>query len=103
MWAGDDRLRPLWDLFAEGRYDVSDFLPPRPTGTPDVYEELDALRATDPGFARVRVAVCYPGRAEAPFLRPYLTDPQAARWPPAPRSPMRRPPGGRRPSPRTGR
>ncbi|MGW5419507.1 ABC transporter permease [Streptomyces sp. NPDC003943] len=78
VWREDDRLRPLWDLLAEGRYDVSDFLLPRPTGTPDVYEELDALRATGPAFVRAQAAVYYPDMAEAPFLRPCLTEPQAA-------------------------
>ncbi|MFF5975326.1 ArsR/SmtB family transcription factor [Streptomyces sp. NPDC012769] len=78
VWREDDRLRPLWDLFADGRYEVSDFLLPRPVGTPDVHEELDLLRATDPAFVRAQAAVCYPGMADEPFLRPYLTDPQAA-------------------------
>ncbi|WP_128984373.1 ArsR/SmtB family transcription factor [Streptomyces roseicoloratus] len=78
VWREDDRLRPLWDLLAEGRYEVSDFLMPRPVGTVDVYEELDLLRATDPDVVREQAAVCYPGMAEEPFLRPYLTDPQAA-------------------------
>ncbi|MFD0367200.1 ArsR/SmtB family transcription factor [Streptomyces sp. NPDC059071] len=78
VWREDDRLRPLWDLFAEGRYEVSDFLMPRPVGTADVHEELDLLRSTDPAFVRAQAAVCYPGMAEASFLRPYLTDPQAA-------------------------
>lgn len=78
VWREDDRLRPLWDLFAEGRYDVSDFLLPRPFGTAHVHEELAALRSTDPEFVRAQVAVCYPGMAEAPFVQPYLRDPQAA-------------------------
>ncbi|MFE4590961.1 ArsR/SmtB family transcription factor [Streptomyces laurentii] len=78
VWREDDRLRPLWELFTEGPPGVSDFLMPRPLGTPDVYEELDQLRATDPVFVRAQVAVCYPGMGEEPFLRPYLTDPQAA-------------------------
>ncbi|MFG2114350.1 winged helix-turn-helix domain-containing protein [Streptomyces sp. NPDC048718] len=78
VWREDDRLRPLWELFTEGPPGVSDFLMPRPLGTPDVYEELDRLRATDPDFVREQVAVCYPGLEELPFVRPYLTDPQAA-------------------------
>ncbi|MEV5972962.1 helix-turn-helix domain-containing protein [Streptomyces sp. NPDC051921] len=78
VWREDERLRPLRELFVEGRYEVSDFLLPRPVGTPDVYEELDLLRATDPAFVRAQAAVCYPGMADEPFLRPYLTDPQAA-------------------------
>ncbi|MFE5592430.1 ArsR/SmtB family transcription factor [Streptomyces sp. NPDC056549] len=78
VWREDDRLRPLWDLFAEGRYDVSDFLLPRPFGTVHVHEELAALRATDPEFVRAQVAVCYPGMADAPFVQPYLKDPEAA-------------------------
>ena len=78
VWREDDRLRPLWDLFAEGRYEVSDFLLPRPVGTVHVHEELDLLRATDPEFVRAQAAVCYPGMADAPFLRPYLEDPEAA-------------------------
>ncbi|MEV8590278.1 helix-turn-helix domain-containing protein [Streptomyces sp. NPDC051180] len=78
VWREDDRLRPLWDLFAQGRYDVSDFLLPRPFGTVHVHEELAALRSTDPVFVREQVAACYPGMADAPFLRPYLEDPEAA-------------------------
>ncbi|MFE2556623.1 ArsR/SmtB family transcription factor [Streptomyces sp. NPDC059352] len=78
VWREDDRLRPLWDLFAEGRFQVSDFLLPRPVGTVDVHEELDLLRATDPEFVREQVAVCYPGMADAPFVQPYLKDPEAA-------------------------
>ncbi|MFD9046942.1 hypothetical protein ACWGET_05875 [Streptomyces zaomyceticus] len=57
VWREDDRLRPLWDLFADGRYEVSDFLLPRPVGTVHVQEELDLLRATDPAFVREQVAV----------------------------------------------
>ncbi|MFB7860447.1 hypothetical protein [Streptomyces sp. NPDC056069] len=64
VWREDERLRPLRDLLAEGRYDVSDFLLPRPVGTPDVYEELDLLRATDPAFVREQAAACYPGMAD---------------------------------------
>ena len=78
VWREDDRLRPLWDLFADGRYEVSDFLLPRPVGTVHVQEELDLLRATDPAFVREQVAVCYPGMADAPFVQPYLKDPEAA-------------------------
>ncbi|WP_435969367.1 hypothetical protein [Streptomyces sp. Qhu_M48] len=52
VWREDDRLRPLWDLFADGRYEVSDFLLPRPVGTAHVHEELDPPRATDPAFVR---------------------------------------------------
>ncbi|WP_406059573.1 helix-turn-helix domain-containing protein [Streptomyces sp. NBC_01077] len=78
VWREDDRLRPLWDLFAEERYVVSDFLLPRPVGTVHVQEELALLRATDPAFVREQAAVCYPGMADAPFLRPYLKDPEAA-------------------------
>ncbi|MGW0119054.1 helix-turn-helix domain-containing protein [Streptomyces sp. NPDC003327] len=77
-WREDDRLRPLWDLFAEGRYEVSDFLLPRPVGTVDVRDELDLLRATDPEFVRAQAAVCYPHLLDAPFLAPYLNDPEAA-------------------------
>ncbi|MFD0153461.1 ArsR/SmtB family transcription factor [Streptomyces sp. NPDC055721] len=78
VWREDDRLRPLWDLFAEGRGEVSDFLLPRPFGTVNVHEELAALRATDPEFVREQVAVCYPGMADQPFVQPYLKDPEAA-------------------------
>ncbi|MFE7549231.1 ArsR/SmtB family transcription factor [Streptomyces gardneri] len=78
VWREDDRLRPLWELFAEGRYDVSDFLLPRPFGTVHVHEELAALRDTDPEFVRAQVAACYPGMADAPFVQPYLKDPEAA-------------------------
>ncbi|MGW8356053.1 ArsR/SmtB family transcription factor [Streptomyces wedmorensis] len=78
VWREDDRLRPLWDLFADGRYGVSDFLLPRPFGTVHIHEELAALRATDPAFVRAQVAACYPGMAEAPFVQPYLKDPEAA-------------------------
>ncbi|MFI9119531.1 hypothetical protein ACIGW0_09080 [Streptomyces bikiniensis] len=72
VWREDDRLRPLWDLFAEGRRVVSDFLLPRPFGTVHVHEEPAALRATDPAFVREQVAVCYPGTADTPFVRPCL-------------------------------
>ncbi|MFE5912333.1 ArsR/SmtB family transcription factor [Streptomyces wedmorensis] len=78
VWREDDRLRPLWDLFADGRYGVSDFLLPQPFGTVHIHEELAALRATDPAFVRAQVAACYPGMAEAPFVQPYLKDPEAA-------------------------
>ncbi|MFI8517771.1 hypothetical protein ACIGEZ_08115 [Streptomyces sp. NPDC085481] len=78
VWRGDERARPLWDLFAEGRQQVSDFLLPRPVGHPDVYGELDLPRATDPACVRAQATVCCPGAADEPFLRPYLTDPQAA-------------------------
>ncbi|GAA3394047.1 helix-turn-helix domain-containing protein [Streptomyces roseoviridis] len=77
VWREDDRLRPLRDLLAH-RPGVSDVLLPRPVGTADVYEELDLLRATDPALVRARIADCYAGLEDAPFLRPYLTDPEAA-------------------------
>ncbi|MEU8617985.1 helix-turn-helix domain-containing protein [Streptomyces sp. NPDC048623] len=78
VWREDDRLRPLWELFTQSPGEFSDFLLPRPIGTPDVYEELDLLRATEPAAVRAHAAYYYPGLAEAPFLRPYLTDPEAA-------------------------
>ncbi|KQX09315.1 transcriptional regulator [Streptomyces sp. Root431] len=78
VWREDDRLRPLWDLFAVGRAVDSDFLLPRPFGTVNVHEELAALRGTAPEFVREQVAVCYPGMADAPFVQPYLKDPEAA-------------------------
>ncbi|MEU9865735.1 helix-turn-helix domain-containing protein [Streptomyces sp. NPDC047971] len=78
VWREDERLAPLRDLLAEGRYEVSDFLLPRPVGTVNVHEELDQLRSTDPEFVRAQAAVCYPGMADEPFLRPYLEDPRAA-------------------------
>ncbi|WP_225798934.1 helix-turn-helix domain-containing protein [Streptomyces sp. NK15101] len=78
VWREDDRLRPLWQLFGVGRRETSDFLLPRPFGTVHVHEELAALRATDPGFVREQAAVCYPGMEDAPFLQPYLRDPEAA-------------------------
>ncbi|MFB7517412.1 ArsR/SmtB family transcription factor [Streptomyces sp. NPDC056144] len=78
VWREDDRLRPLWRLLEEGPGEVSDFLLPRPVGTVHVHEELAALRATDPAFVREQVEVCYPGLTDAPFLQPYLEDPEAA-------------------------
>ncbi|MFI8290651.1 winged helix-turn-helix domain-containing protein [Streptomyces sp. NPDC085614] len=51
---------------------------PRPVGTVHVHEELDQLRDTDPEFVRAHAAVCSPGMADAPFLQPYLKDPEAA-------------------------
>ncbi|MEU6880161.1 helix-turn-helix domain-containing protein [Streptomyces sp. NPDC046712] len=78
VWREDERLAPLWDLLAEGRYEVSDFLLPRPVGTVNIHEELAQLRSTDPEFVRAQAAVCYPGMADEPFLQPYLKDPQAA-------------------------
>jgi len=77
VWRQDERLGPLRDLLAH-RPEVSDFLLPRPVGTADVYEELDLLRATDPAFVREQVGACYAGLEDRPFLRPYLTDPEAA-------------------------
>ncbi|MEU7029416.1 helix-turn-helix domain-containing protein [Streptomyces sp. NPDC046275] len=78
VWREDDRLRPLWELVTQGPGELSDFLLPRPIGTPDVYEELDLLRATEPAAVRDFAAYYYPDLMEAPFLRPYLTDPEAA-------------------------
>ncbi|MCX2182255.1 helix-turn-helix domain-containing protein [Streptomyces sp. SKN60] len=78
VWREDDRLRPLWELFAQSAGEFTDFLLPQPVGTPDVYEELDLLRATEPAAVRALADYYYPGLAEAPFLRPFLTDPEAA-------------------------
>lgn len=78
VWREDDRLRPLWELITQGPGEFSDFLLPQPVGTPDVYEELDLLRATEPAAVRALADHYYPGLAEAPFLRPFLTDPEAA-------------------------
>jgi DNA-binding transcriptional ArsR family regulator len=75
---GDLDLRPLEALLAGGGGYTPDFLTPPPgTPLPDLWAELERLRATTPREVRRELARRFPSRRMPAVLRPLVADTEA--------------------------
>ena len=70
VWREDDRTPAAVGPVRRRAGEVSDFLLPRPVGTVHVQEELDPLRATDPGSSASRSPSAIPAWPSIPSSSP---------------------------------